>query len=126
MESKMTKSNSSLIDESVLNELKSIMDDEFADVLQVFLEESVRLMSEIHLAFEEESENLTDVVQMFRSCSNNVGAMRLEEIAEDMQQCLESDDVSSAKNRLDELQDVFTQSHALIKKCMQDNMDRVA
>jgi histidine phosphotransfer protein HptB len=117
---------SSLIDESVLDELKSIMDDEFVDVLQVFLEESVNLMSEIHTAFEEDSENLKRAIHTFKSCSRNVGAVRLGDITEVMKGHIDNDDIASAKNMLDELQDVFTQSHAQIKKCMQDHMDRVA
>ncbi|MBL1142516.1 MAG: Hpt domain-containing protein [Proteobacteria bacterium] len=126
MESKKNKSNSALIDESILKELKSIMDDEFTDVLQNFLEESVSLMSEIHLAFEEESDNLLDVILSFKSCGNNVGAICLGNIAEDIQQCLVKNDLDSARNRLGELQDIFTQSHVLIKKYLQDNMDKVA
>ncbi|MEO1926283.1 MAG: Hpt domain-containing protein [Gammaproteobacteria bacterium] len=63
-----------LVDEAALDELRSIMEEEFVDVLQVFLEESVNLMSEIHTGFEEESENLTRAVHTLKSCSKNVGA----------------------------------------------------
>lgn len=105
-----------LIDNEVLDNLQSIMEDEFTDVLQVFLEESVSLMSDIHTAFNEESDNLTRFVHTLKSCSKNVGAMRMGSVAEKMEEYLVSEDVASAKVNLDELQDVFTESHGLIKK----------
>ena len=123
---KNNKSIVSLIDETVLDELKSIMDDEFADVLQVFLEESVSLMSDIHAAFDEESGDLTRSVHTLKSCSKNVGAVRLGNIAETMKEYLVNADIAAAKSMLEELQDVFAQSHTQIKKYMQDYMDKVA
>jgi HPt (histidine-containing phosphotransfer) domain-containing protein len=122
----MVTKNNALLDESVLNELKLIMEDEFTDVLQVFLDESVGLMSEIHLAFEEEPENVARKAHTLKSCSNNVGAIRLGEIAEEIRQHLIDGEFTIARDKLDELQDVFAQSHAKIKKYMKDNMDKVA
>ena len=115
-----------MIDESVLNELKLIMDDEFSDVLQVFLEESISLMSDIHTAFDEESDNLASAVNALNACSKNVGAMCLKNITESMEKHIVNADIVSAKNRLEALQDAFSQSHALIKIYMQDNVNKVA
>jgi HPt (histidine-containing phosphotransfer) domain-containing protein len=115
-----------LIDVSVLDELQSIMEDEFTDVLQIFLDESVSLMSDIHAGFEEELDSLTRTVHTLKSCSKNVGAMRLGGIAEKMEACLINEDVTSAKADLDELQDVFMQSHVEIKQFMQSKMNEVA
>ncbi len=115
-----------LIDTAVLDELRSIMEDEFTEVLQLFLDESVTLMSEIHAAFEEETDNLTRTVHTLKSCSKNVGAMRLGDLAEKMEAFLVNKDVESAKASLDELQELFTQSHLLMKKFMQDNLHKVA
>jgi HPt (histidine-containing phosphotransfer) domain-containing protein len=126
MTDKKIKSITTLIDTAVLDELKSIMEDEFADVLQIFLDESVTLMSEVFSAFEEESDNMIRSVHTLKSCSRNVGAMHLGMIAEKMEENLINKDVAAAKSKLDELQDTFTQSHARIKKCMQDNMDEMA
>lgn len=71
MADESTKSVAPLIDTAILDELESIMEEEFADVLQVFLEESVSLMSEIHTAFSEESDNLTRAVHTLKSCRKN-------------------------------------------------------
>jgi len=115
-----------LIDASVLDELKSIMEEEYTDVLQIFLEESVSLMSEIHTAFAEETDNLTRAVHTLKSCSRNVGAKHLGNIAEKIEEHLINKDVTSAKSSLEELQDIFTQSHAWIKKHMQEHMHKAA
>lgn len=117
---------SSFIDQEALNELKSIMEDDFADVLQIFLEESVGLMSEIHDAFAENSDNLVRAVHTLKSCSRNVGAMALGGVAELMEESLLNKDVDTAKSKLEELQDVFAKSHAEINQCMQENMNKVA
>jgi HPt (histidine-containing phosphotransfer) domain-containing protein len=115
-----------LIDNEVLDELKSIMEDDFGELLQVFLEESVTLMSDIHAGFEEESEDLSRSVHTLKSCSRNVGAMQLGRIAEVMEERIINKEIDSAKSQLENLQEVFTKSHAEIKKFMQDNMDEVA
>jgi HPt (histidine-containing phosphotransfer) domain-containing protein len=126
MTNENVKSIPPLVDTTVLDELQSIMDDEFIDILQLFLEESINLMSEIHAAFVEESDNLIRVVHTLKSCSKNVGAMRLGGIAGEIEKYLVNKDVATAKTNLDELQDVFTESHVLIKKYMQDHMHEIA
>ncbi|MGB1799328.1 MAG: Hpt domain-containing protein [Gammaproteobacteria bacterium] len=124
--SKKSGEDKPLLDKSVLEDLKLIMEDEFTEILQVFLEESVSLMSEIHYAFEDAPEDATGKVHALKSCGNNVGAIRLSEIAEEIRQHLIDNEITVAKDRLDELQDVFTQSHAQVKKYMKDYMDKVA
>jgi len=115
-----------VIDKAALDELKSIMEDDFTDVLQIFLEESVSIMSEIHTGFEENSDSLIRAVHTLKSCSRNVGAMQLGMVAEKMEELLINKDSDSAKNLLEDLQNLFTQSHAEVKKCIQDNIDEVA
>lgn len=114
-----------LLDKKVLKELKLIMQDEFTETLQMFLDESVSLMSEIHYAFEQTSGNAAEKVDALKSCSNNVGTIRLSEIAEQIRQYLIDNEITVAKGKLDELQDVFTQSHSQLKKYMKACMDEV-
>ncbi len=120
------KSNEAILDETVLSSLKEIMEDDFSEVLQIFLDESVSLMAEIHTAFEDNSDNLVRAVHTLKSSSKNVGAMSLGMIAEEMEKSLVNKELDAAKSKLEELQEVFTKSHAEIKKCMQDSMDEVA
>lgn len=118
--------NKVILDKSVLKELKLIMEDEFTEVLQVFLEESVSLMSDIHEDIEEAPENVVKKIHTLKSCSNNVGAIQLSGVAEEIKHFLIQDDVASAKSKLNELQDVFAQSHAQVRKYMKENIDKVA
>ncbi len=115
-----------LLDKSILKELKLIMEDEFTEILQVFLEESVGLMSEIHQVFEQAPKEAAGKVHALKSCSNNVGAIYLSEIAEEIRQHLIDNEITVAKDKLDELQDVFTQSYGQVKQYMKDYMDKVA
>ena len=115
-----------VLDESVLKDLKLIMEDEFTEVLYVYLEESIQLMSEIHQAFEEAPENTARKIHALKSCSNNVGALRLSDLAEKIRQHLIDNNTDAAKDMLDELQDVFAQTHAQVKKYMKENMNKVA
>ena len=102
------------------------MEDEFTEVLYVYLEESIQLMSEIHQAFEEAPENTARKIHALKSCSNNVGALRLSDLAEKIRQHLIDNNTDAAKDMLDELQDVFAQTHAQVKKYMKENMNKVA
>ena len=120
------KDTPQLIDKTVLDNLKSIMEDEYTEVLQIYLEESINLMSDIHAYFEEESEDLIRAVHTLKSSSKNVGAVLLGDIAARMEALLNDNNVVSARTYLDELQDVFTKSHALIKKYAQSEMHEEA
>jgi len=126
MKNDSKKDTPPLIDKTVLDDLQSIMEDEYTEVLQIYLEESISLMSDIHTAFDEESDNLIRAVHTLKSSSKNVGAVQLGDIAAKMEALLNDNNVVSARTYLDELQDVFTQSHALIKKYAQPEMQEAA
>ncbi|MCZ6803590.1 MAG: Hpt domain-containing protein [Proteobacteria bacterium] len=115
-----------LIDKSVLDELRSIMEDEYTEVLQIYPEESINLMTEIHSGFAEDSENLLRFVHTLKSSSKNVGVMRLGFIAEKMEVLIRDNNVESARTCPDELQDVFAQSHVLIKTHVQGDIQAAA
>jgi HPt (histidine-containing phosphotransfer) domain-containing protein len=112
-----------LIDENVLKDLKKIMDDEFIEVLQLFLEDSISLMSDIHAGFSSESELLLHAVQTLKSSSINVGAMRLAEINEKIEAFVKAGEIDSARTYLDELQEIYTHTHGRIKKYTQGDLD---
>jgi PAS domain S-box-containing protein len=119
-------SKEALLDANVLNELRDIMEDEFTEVLQLYLDESVSLMSDIHAGFSEEPDKLLRALHTLKSSSRNVGAMRLGDIAANMEALVKAEDVGSAKVHLDDLQEVFTETHALINKYTQDDVHKVA
>lgn len=115
-----------LLDDKALNDLRDIMDDEFIEVLQLYLEESVSLMSDIHVGFSEGPDKLLHAVQALRSSSHNVGAVCLGEMVAKMEKHLLKEELESAKEMLDELQDVFTETHGLIKNHAQSEMQKAA
>jgi len=126
MKSKSNEDTPPLIDTAVLDQLQSIMDDEYIEILQIYLEESINLMTEIHSGFAEDSENLMRFVHTLKSSSKNIGVMRLGFIAEKMEALIRDNKVESARTLLNELQDVFAESHALIKIIKQGDIQAAA
>jgi len=120
------KSTGVILDESVLSSLKEIMEDEFVDVLKLYMDESVSLMSDIHAGFSQESDELLRAVHTLKSSSLNVGAMRLGDIAANMEALVKSNDVDAAKMYLDELQDSFTETHSMMNQYTQSNVNAEA
>ncbi len=105
-----------VIDMQTLGELRSIMQDEFYDVLYVYLEESLSLMNDIYIGFESANELLPAALDALKSSSSSLGAKKLSAIIHKMELLVNQDKVDCAKSLLDELQDAFTQSHNAIRE----------
>ena len=82
-------------------------------------------MSDAHAGFYEESGKLLLVVCTLKS-SNNVGAKWLGEITAKMEALVKAGDIDAARTHLDDLQDVFTETHGQIKKYVQNEVHEVA
>jgi PAS domain S-box-containing protein len=121
-EQPINKSNGVIIDETVLSSLKEIMEDEFIEVLKLYMDESVSLMSDIHAGFSEEPDELLRAVHTLKSSSLNVGAMCLGDIAANMEALVKSGDIDAAKMYLDDLQDSFTETHSMMNQYAQSNV----
>ena len=115
-----------VIDQAALEELRLIMEDEFADILQVYLDDSISLMSEVHSGFNEQHDALLRAAHTLKSSSNNVGAKRLGDISERIERYVKGNDIESARMHLDELQDAFTDTHSHIKEYMEHQLNIVA
>ncbi len=120
------KSNGVILDETVLSTLKEIMEDEFVEVLRLYLDESVSLMSDIHAGFSQEPDELLRAVHTLKSSSLNVGAIRLGDITANMEALLKSGDINAAKMYLDDLQDSFTETHSMLSQYAQSNVSATA
>ena len=94
-------SNSRLIDRDALEALQSIMEDEFIEIIQLYLEESITLMSDVHDGFAGNNQDLLRSVHTLKSSSKNVGAMHVGEIAGTMEALVKDGNVDSAKEHLD-------------------------
>ena len=126
MSNAQTSDISQLIDKDTLEELQAIMEDEYIEVLQIYLDESLSIMTDIHAGFKEGSDSLLRLVHTLKSSSNNVGAKKLGEIAEKMETLIKGDDIDSAKTHLDELQEMFTQSHAELNRYIKKDVKEAA
>ncbi len=115
-EQSIINSHGVILDETVLSSLKEIMEDEFVDVLKLYMDESLGLMSDIHAGFSQESDELLRAVHTLKSSSLNVGAMCLGDIAANMEALIKSGDIDAAKMYLDDLQDSFTETHSMINQ----------
>ena len=121
----INKSQKVILDENVLADLKDIMEDEFIEVLQLFLDESVTLMADVHAGFSDETDTLVRAIHTLKSSSRNVGAMQLGEVSEKIEALAKTGDIDAAKLLLDELQQIFIDTHALIKKYIEGDMQRM-
>ncbi len=125
-EQSIIKSDGVILDEAVLSSLKEIMEDEFVEVLKLYADESVSLMSDIHAGFSQEPDELLRAVHTLKSSSLNVGAIRLGDIAANMEALVKSGDIDAAKMYLDQLQDSFTETHSMLNQYTQSNVNAEA
>ena len=109
-----------IIDYKVLEELRSIMDDEFLDVLQVYLDESLSLMNDIHTAFDENREQILPAVSALKSGSMDVGARRLAALAQRLEALVNKQDYAAAALMLGQLHDTFAEAHGELNEIVKN------
>ena len=107
-----------VIDQKVIQELQSIMDDEFNEVLRVFLEDSLSLMTDIHTGFENQFDQVLVAIYKLKSTSNNMGARRLAALSQRIETLIQRNETDAAVLMLDELQDTFLEAHAVISEML--------
>ncbi|MEQ8288877.1 MAG: Hpt domain-containing protein [Gammaproteobacteria bacterium] len=105
-----------VIDQNVLDELLSIMEDEYIDILHIYLEDSLSLMNDIHSGFNNYHEQILLPVHTLKSSSKNVGARRLAAVAQKMEILVKEKNYEAAALMLDELQDTFAEAHGTISE----------
>ena len=93
-----------LIDHTVLDELKQVMGDDYKNVIHTYLQHSSQLFTKMkHMASEGNSEEVLRSVHSFKSSSKNVGAIKLGDMAFEIEQKLrnkEPVDMEQAIQRL--------------------------
>lgn len=109
-----------VIDQNVLDELLSIMEDEYIDILHIYLEDSLSLMNDIHSGFNNCHEQILLSVHTLKSSSKNVGARRLAAVAQKMEILVKEKNYEAAALMLDELQDTFAEAHGTISEIVKN------
>ncbi len=110
-----------LIDKQVLNKLRAIMEDEFDEVISIYLEDSLSLMSDIHDAFIHDPESITRPIHTLKSSSHSVGAKQLAAVAQQMETLVKKHEKPAASAMLDQLQEIYTESHNALVQIQQEN-----
>ncbi len=107
-----------IIDQKVIQDLHAIMDDEFHEVLRIFLEDSLSLMTDIHTGFENQFDQVLIAIYKLKSTSNNVGARRLAALLQRIETLIQRNEIDAAALMLDVLQDTFLEAHAAIREML--------
>ena len=105
-----------VIEQADLATLKTIMDDEYPDVLKRFLEESLSLMNAIHISMEENHEQLLTAIEVLVIGSKEVGARRLAVYLQKLQTMMKKKQITMASELLAEIDEIFTETHRQLKK----------
>ncbi|WP_461538703.1 hybrid sensor histidine kinase/response regulator [Spongorhabdus nitratireducens] len=106
-----------LIDDTTLETLKEIMEDEFGSLIESYLEDSPRHVDDIHKANQEADKDiLIRAAHTLKSSSNNVGALILGEVAKEIEQLAKSGDLDAIGPLLPRLKVAHQKTSAALQK----------
>lgn len=109
------------IEQSILSELREMMGSDFNKLIQIYLEDSPRLINQIMSAIlNADSAALVNPAHTLKSASANLGALRLSQMAFGMEKCGKAGNtqipVESAKQIMDEFEQVKTALNAVLSE----------
>ncbi len=105
-----------LLDIEVFNNLKALMEEAFPDLIESYLEDAPKLMSDLHNSSREaDLKVLVRAAHTLKSSSKNIGAMMLASKAEDIEALGKSNDLANATALIPELQHLLQQTINKIK-----------
>lgn len=109
--------SNSVIDREVIDELYDVMEDDFADLLVVFLQTAPGLVDEISSGMQiGDMQQVINAAHSLKSGSANLGAMRLSEEARSIEYAAREGGSAIAAERLKSIKEVFDQAcHELQK-----------
>ena len=90
------------IDLELFNEMREIMEDEFAELLQAFIDDTPLLLASIQSGVSAESHDLaatTSAAHQLKSTSASLGFLQLAQLAENLEQ-LSAGETNGESNRL--------------------------
>nr|WP_189665599.1 Hpt domain-containing protein [Pseudomonas oryzicola] len=73
------------IDQKVLSDLREVMEDGYLQLVQTFLDDSERRLSQLHAA--RSAEELGAVAHSFKGSSSNMGAVALAGLCQQLEEC---------------------------------------
>lgn len=124
---KLLKLDKPCLNRSVLRSLRKIMQDDYSDVLQNFLDESLSHYSQIHEAWEQENyEQLKIASGLFRESCASIGAECLSELAEKVEQDCRSGHYSGVNELISEIDKFYEDSRKVFKKEQEKYSNKLA
>lgn len=105
-----------ILDDEVINTVKELMEDEFANLIDAYLAQTVDQIAELHRAVElEDPKSVMSIGHSIKSGSANVGALQLSVIAHEFEQMGKNGRVASA-TMLWKLEEAFGQVKTVLEK----------
>ena len=106
------------IDHKVLSDLREVMEDGYLQLVQTFLDDSERRLSQLHAA--KSAEELGAAAHSFKGSSGNLGAVRLARLC----QRLEAESAKAQVTDLGKLVDQIDHEFALVKPLYESERQR--
>lgn len=93
------------IDHKVLSDLREVMEDGYLHLVQTFLDDSERRLSELHAA--KSAEELGSAAHSFKGSSSNMGALRLAELCGELEQRAKQPSLGGIEKLVNEIDSEF-------------------
>jgi HPt (histidine-containing phosphotransfer) domain-containing protein len=108
-----------LLDHRVLDELRQVMGDDYKNVIHSYLQHSSQLFTKMrHMAGEGNIEEVTRSAHSFKSSSKNVGAIKLGDMAMQLEQKLRRQEPVDLNHAVQELLVTYDQVARLLEKIL--------
>ncbi len=115
------------VNRNVLRSLRKIMQNDYPEVLQTFLDESLSHYSQIHGAFEAEDFHLLKIVSgLFRDSCASVGAEYLSELAGKVEQQCRSGHYQGIDEIINEIDSLYESNRNDIRKEQEKHCSKLA
>ncbi len=112
----MTGDTSLGLDYAAINELKESLQDDFDEIVQIYIKSSNNILEQMEQACNaEDHQEVQRLAHSIKSSSANLGAIKLSSLAEDLENQLIENDFSNIKEKIDDMQKLFTLSTPTLK-----------
>ena len=107
-ESNNNSYSSAALDYEIINDLKELLEDDFNDIIDIYINSTTDILKEMHLA---NSTNNYSTIQRLahslKSSSENVGAIQISTLSKEIEQQILRNDFTNIQSKTDELNRLF-------------------
>lgn len=105
------------LDYAALEELKQSLEDDFDEVIDIYIESTTNILDQMREALDQaEDEEIKRLAHSLKSSSANIGATKLSEIAQALEQQLTDGVAENIKEKIDEMQKLFLEFSPALRK----------